>query len=157
MHGFALAVLGFGIPTGPVVVPRDVLECPAQSFAMPLRLAPEVQGKVRQIRVFVSQDRGKTWEHYKDYKPAAEKVTYHAPEDGLYWFALQLVFNDGNRDPVEVDDLVPVRKVYVNTEGRTIKVQKSYGELQRENQDLRKTLEELRKKVAALESRDKKK
>jgi hypothetical protein len=79
-------------------------------------------------------------------------VTFTAPRDGLYWFAVQTVRKDGRREPVNLDALAPVRKVYVNTERKPVKAQKFYDELQREAEDLRKAVEQLQKRIKELES-----
>ncbi|HEV3257211.1 MAG TPA: hypothetical protein VG013_10050 [Gemmataceae bacterium] len=152
MHGFALVVLGLGLAADPIKLPRDVEEIQTQEFAMPLRFDPDRQGSVRQVRLYVSVDRGKTWRHEKDYKPTDKRVTFSAPRDGLYWFAVQVVLKDGKKEPAVRDNLAPAMKVFVNTERKALKPQKSYEELQREVEDLGKTVDKLQKRIKELES-----
>lgn len=152
MHGFTLAFLGFALSADAVELRKGEFEIQSRRFAMPLMYQTDKKDNIECTRLFVSEDRGKSWKHEKDYKPTVERVTFTAPDDGLYWFALQIVFKDGKSKPDELDDLEPVMKVYVNTERRTIKVRKSYGELQREVEELQKTVEKLQKKIKKLEA-----
>jgi hypothetical protein len=79
-------------------------------------------------------------------------VTFTAPEDRLYWFALQLVYKDGHSEPADVEDLQANMKVYVNTTGRTLKVRKSSGELLQEVEELRTKVERLEQRIKELEA-----
>ncbi len=135
-----------------VELPNDVYEIETRQFAIPIRSKPDELAKMKKVRLFVSEDRGKSWKHKKDYKPTDKRAIFTAPHDGQYWFAVQVVLKDGNREPAERDDLVPAMKVFVNSERRTLKTQKSYEELQREVEQLRKTVEQLQTKIKQLES-----
>ena len=76
---------------------------------------------------------------------------FNAPEDGLYWFAVQFVDKDGKSEPADLKKLHVDVKVFVNTSGKAVKMRKSYAELQSENDELRKKVEELEKKLAERE------
>jgi hypothetical protein len=152
MYGFMLAFLGLALAADPIELPKDVAEIQTRDFAMPLRFNANVLAKIEKVRLFVSEDRGKTWKHEKDYKRTDERVTYTAERDGQYWFALQVEFTDGTSDPAKVEALTPAMKVYVNTARKVLKGQKSYEELLREVEELRATVEQLQKKVKELEA-----
>jgi hypothetical protein len=152
MHGFALVFLGTVLAAGPVDLPKDVFEIQTREFAFPVLCDPKQQDKIARIRLFVSEDRGKTWKHHKDCKPTDAEVPFTAPQDGFFWFALQIEFKDGKSDPAELTDLTPCQKIYVNSELKTLKVHKSYEELFREVEELRKTVEQLQKKIKELEA-----
>jgi hypothetical protein len=150
MQGFVLLFLSLFVDIHPVELPRDLHEIQTQRFAMPIGVANNLHDTIEQIRLFVSEDQGKTWRHKKDYKPSDKQVLFTAPRDGIYWFALQVVLKDGSQIPDDLDDLVAT-KVCVNSERRSLKTQKSYEELQREVEQLRRTVEELQKKIKQLE------
>ncbi len=152
MHGFTLVFLGFIVFMDPVELYKDEHEIRTRHFALPLMYQTDKTDNIKCIKLFVSEDRGKSWKHERDYKPTADKVTFLAPDDGLYWFAVQIVFKDGKSQPDELDELEPAMKVYVNTERRAIKVRKSYGELQREVEELQKTVEKLQKTIKKMEA-----
>jgi hypothetical protein len=116
MHGLALMLLTVTPSLDPAELSRDATEVQSRDFAMPLTLDPDRRDTVKEIRLFVSEDRGKTWKHEKDYKPTDKRVLFSAPRDGVYWFAVQVVSKDGKKDPAELNDLTPAQKVYVNTQ-----------------------------------------
>src|SRR5262245_20217616 len=152
MQGLALALVGVCLAAEPIELDKDVEEMPTRDFAMPLRLAPDRKERVERIRLFVSEDRGKTWKHEKDYKPSDTEVVFSAPRDGLYWFALQVVLKDGKSEPPKLEELPAAMKVYINSQRKALKPKKSYEELQNEVWELRGLVEELRKRIKRLES-----
>jgi hypothetical protein len=151
MHGFALAFLGLAFAADPIELPKDVFEMDARELAFPVVCDPERRDKIARIRLYVSEDRGKTWKHHKDCKPTDELLPFTAPRDGLYWFALQVELKDGKSEPADVASLTPAMKIYVNTERKALKAAKSYEDLQREVEELRKTVEQLQKRIKELE------
>lgn len=152
MLGFVWVILAPLLDAKYKELPRDVYLIQTRKFAMPLGIAPAYKDKIETLRFFVSKDQGKTWKHKKDYKPRDKEIIFTAPRDGHYWFALQIVLKDGSKKPDDLEDLDPMRKVYVNSERRPLKPQKSYEELQSEVEQLRRTIEELQKKLDQLES-----
>jgi hypothetical protein len=55
--------------------------------------------RVRETRVFVSRDEGRTWELAVTAPPDRPDQTYTFPADGVYWFYPVKVFKDGTQDP----------------------------------------------------------
>jgi hypothetical protein len=137
----------------PIELASDVHEIQTRQFAMPLKLDPESEHSIKRMRLFVSQDQGKTWKHQNDYDRNDTQAIFKAEVDGEYWFALQVESNDGTNDPARVDALTPRIKVYVNTEGKRLNSQKSSEGLQREVEGLRNRVEQLEKKLNELETR----
>lgn len=152
MHGFALSFLCLALATDPVELPSDTKEIQMRRFVMPFAINPDRKDAILRVRLFVSENRGKTWEHVKDYEPSDKQANFTAERDGHFWFALQVELKDGKREPEEKGALIPAIKVYVNTEREALKVPKSNEELQHEIEELRKTVEQLRQKVKELEA-----
>jgi hypothetical protein len=153
MHGLALVCASILCAAEPVELPKDVWEMDSREFAMPIRIIPDKAEKINCLRLYMSEDSGKTWKHVKDGKPTDDRFTYKASKDGLYWFALQVEYLDGKCEPAELNQLVPAQKVYVNTERKALKPQKSYEDLVSEVEELRKTVDQLKKRVADLEGK----
>jgi septal ring factor EnvC (AmiA/AmiB activator) len=118
---------------------------------MPLISAPATKDTIKRVRLFVSEDRGKTWKHENDFKVSDEKATFTARRDGLYYFAIQMVMKDGKRMPDNRRALSPTMKVYVNSQQKTLRVQKSLVDLEKEVNELRKTVEQLQERLKKLE------
>jgi hypothetical protein len=131
---------------------RESYEIRTRQFAMPVRIDPGRRDEIETIRLYVSEDEGKTWTYKKELKPTDNSVNYWASHDGLYWFAIQPVLKNEKCSPAKPDDLVPAMKVYVNTEGRALKFPESHDELQREVEQLRKTVQQLQEKIEQLKS-----
>ena len=53
----------------------------------------------REIRLFVSLDRGTLWRHVQSVQPAAGRFDFQANGDGEYWFAVRTLDGQGNLQP----------------------------------------------------------
>ena len=69
--------------------------------------------RIRELRLFVSRDRGKTWQLSGRITPDQTSFVFRAPEDGLFWFSVLVVEKDGSTDPPRETDLQPGLKVRV--------------------------------------------
>jgi hypothetical protein len=128
MHGLALMVLGIvfscdatdqakdiALSSDAIELERGVTEIQSRGFRIPFRIDPARVLKTDHVSLYVSEDRGKTWKRLQDRKPRDNEFTFVAPKDGLYWFAVQIVLQDGKAEPPAPDDFVPSLKVNVNT------------------------------------------
>src|SRR5262245_5034422 len=135
MNAFAVAVLGLSLAQDPTkTLPEDVVDIPSRQFAFPLNIQPGRKDGIAVIRLYVSEDRGKTWKQSAEGKPSDDRIEFTAAQDGMYWFALQVVLKDGKREPKEVSELRPEMKVLVNTAKKADRPPKpkTNEELQRE-------------------------
>jgi hypothetical protein len=146
--GTVLAALSFVLSANRPRLTGDVFEINSRGVRLPVKQSEAARGRIKQIRFFVSKDQGKSWRHEGDAEPTDTFVEFHAPEDGLYWFSLQVVYKDGTREPADLKNLSVDKKVFLNTSGKPAPVQKSHSELVRENEELRKKLKELENKLA---------
>jgi hypothetical protein len=157
MYRFAIVFAGLGLFTQQVELPKDVHVLPKKTFQVPIHIEADKRENLELVKIYVSEDRGKTWKLQKEGKSTAKKLMITVLDDGLYWFALQTMTKDGQFEPADPDDFEPSLKVFVNTTGRDLKVQKSYGDLLRETEELQRKLEQLQKKIDEIESNQKKK
>src|ERR1017187_6052148 len=75
-------------------MPSDLHELNARDIQIPVMVAEASRDKIERISVFVSEDQGKTWKLLKEVGPNIQNVYFHAPRDGLYYFALQTLGKD---------------------------------------------------------------
>jgi tetratricopeptide (TPR) repeat protein len=127
-------------------------EITTSSFTMPLRITYKQPEKIVSLRLLLSEDKGKTWKHVKDYKPSDERVFFTAPRDGSYWFSIQATIKDGDSERASSEIPSHTMKVYVNTKGTPHKAEKTNEEPQAEVERLRMTVQNLEKKIKELES-----
>jgi Aspartyl protease len=128
-----------------------IFETAAREFKFPLIIDPDRAAAIDRLRFFVSDDRGKTWKHNRDYEPGAGNVIFKAPRDGEYWFALQVALKDGGANPADLEQLTPAHKVRVGVLAQPAKPANEDG-AQRRPEDLFKEIELLKKRVEKLES-----
>jgi hypothetical protein len=143
MVGVALALLAIALSGEPVEVVCDngdiqmdqgvdgqvILESTEQvstihtrRFNLPFVIAMDVQDQIENLKLFVSVDGGKSWKIEKNCKPTDKCVLFEAPNDGVYWFVLQVVYKNGKCEPEIVDRRARyVRKVYVDSEHKVLK------------------------------------
>jgi hypothetical protein len=155
-------------------VEKDFKEMNVRSIVIPLKFNPAKREKIAKVTLFISEDRGKTWQAEGDYGPKMggnaltdfvnswpdrgahgpddTEIKFSAPHDGLYWFALQIEWKDGTKEPAKMADAQSILKVYINSEQKVLKPQSPPEDIRRELEELRKTVEELKRKIAELEA-----
>ena len=69
------------------------------AFQIPLDIEPAVRQQLKEIRLFVSRDQGKTWQQRESAKPEQNGFVFHATEDGQYWFCVAAVDLQGRQEP----------------------------------------------------------
>ncbi len=116
-----------------------------RSLSVPVKFV-ERRSDLRQMILYVSSDRGRTWTESAVAPPDKESFPFYAPTDGMYWMKLCAVYRDGTRSPADVskgeaalkilvDTLKPVvRIVSAERQGDSIAVR---WEIQEEHPDLR--------------------
>lgn len=95
-------------------IPRDVMN--TRDFQIALEVDKKQKPAVKAISVYYSTDQGKTWVHYKDYKPNQESIRIKLDDDGEYSFSLRVKFADGSASPENLSGLTPSRIIVVDTE-----------------------------------------
>jgi beta-lactamase regulating signal transducer with metallopeptidase domain len=94
----------------------NVLQVNQRTFKIPFQVSPE-ERRVREIKLFVSRDCGRTWEQTARAAPDQKEFTFNAPADGTYWFTVATVDDTGRQSPAEVSATVPALQVVVDTKG----------------------------------------
>jgi RNA polymerase sigma factor (sigma-70 family) len=62
----------------------------SRSLNIPLRVRPTPGQSIGQVRLLMSADRGKSWKTVAEVSPDTEAIRFHAPSDGVYWFAVEV-------------------------------------------------------------------
>ncbi len=97
----------------PVPTDEDVCVVPGMRFKFPVRVRAGYQDKLRELRLFVSADQGRTWRLAQTIKPGEDGFRFTAPRPGVYWFRLQSIHKDGAHEPPEVRGTTADQKVLV--------------------------------------------
>src|SRR5213075_1989314 len=82
------------IPAAPVYTNKP-------RFRIPFRYdAAEMQSLgAKEIRLFVSRDRGANWQQVQSVAPEAAKFNFQAPSDGEYWFFVRTLDGKNKQHP----------------------------------------------------------
>lgn len=91
-------------------------------FQIPIRVHQERKDQIKEIILYVSKDRGKTWEIHTREKPNQEAFTFLAKEDGAYWFSIGVVDLKGRQEPPDIARAQVGQKVLVDTQKPEIKL-----------------------------------
>jgi hypothetical protein len=81
-----------------------------------LHIDPERKAQIKEIRLFQSWNKGKTWERIATVKPDQASITVKTSRDGEVWFTLQIFDQNGLPDVVDLSKSVSL-KVRIDTEG----------------------------------------
>jgi hypothetical protein len=154
--GLCLLLLGVvdPFPQDPVPPDPDAYSIHSRSFKIPLQVDPARADDISQITLFVSSDRGQTWQEVETVRPGKEFFRFVAPGEGPYWFTTQVVTKVGLRDPEDVSKPSSILKVMVDTRPPP-KVVAKPSPSRPDDSDLRARVERLEKRLAELEERQK--
>jgi hypothetical protein len=88
----------------------------ARRFEFPLFVQPDRLEEIRQINLFISWDRGKTWKKVASASASQKAIRYTAPRDGLAWFTLQVTYKDDRVEPARLGmEGYNIQKVLIDT------------------------------------------
>jgi hypothetical protein len=87
-----------------------------RSFRMPVAVSPADRNALKCLRLFVSTDQGKTWQMWSEISPDTPHFEFTAPQDGTYWFQVQVEDKAGRREPRHPFRELPAVRVRVDTQ-----------------------------------------
>lgn len=89
-------------------------------FRIPVEISKDKIPLIQELRLYVSTDRGRTWDMVKVAKPTQEHFTFRAQSDGEYWFTLAHVDQQGRVEPADVTKEPAGLRVVLDTKSPTI-------------------------------------
>jgi hypothetical protein len=102
-------------PAGAQAPPGKIFYSKQLVFRIPFETDPGSR-KLQQIQLYASSDLGKSWHPYANATPDRPGFEFHAEKDGIYWFALRTIDQDGKTYPATLDGLQVGLKVCVDTQ-----------------------------------------
>jgi hypothetical protein len=91
-------------------------------FKIPFAAGPGQQ-RLKQLQLFVSTDRGKTWEPSATASPVQKYFQFMTDRDGLFWFTVQTLDVDGVLYPKSLEGAQPSLKVLVDSVAPVVKLE----------------------------------
>src|SRR5947209_6928228 len=101
-------------PAGAQESGSDLLYSRFTHFRIPFQAGPGEQ-RLKQLQLFFSTDRGRTWQPSATAPPDQGYFQFLSERDGLYWFAVQTLDQDGRYFPPNMNGAQPSLKVIVDT------------------------------------------
>ncbi len=87
-----------------------------QRFPIPFSINPGDEQRVREVRLSVSEDQGRSWRFYRSVMPQDKYFDFTCQRDGSYWFIVQTLHTDGTLLPPQLENVPPGLKVIVDTQ-----------------------------------------
>ncbi len=112
-------VLGWLLLGGTCVLGQDdpgVSYVRKQRFPIPFNITPGDEQRVREVRLSVSEDQGRSWRFYRSVLPQDKYFDFSCQRDGMYWFIVQTLHTDGTLLPPHLDNVPAGLKVVVDTQ-----------------------------------------
>lgn len=105
-------VVALALAPGGEPVP-ELHKVPGPAFLIPCKV--QLADQVAEVHLYVSADRGKTWQLYEEITPDKQAFTFVAKKAGEYWFAPRVKKKDGTLLPGDVAELAATQRVAVAT------------------------------------------
>jgi hypothetical protein len=120
------AVLAFACPTAAFAQappPEETYYLARSGLFIPFTADQGVR-RIREIRLYISEDQGNTWTPGPSALPSDGGFKYQVQHDGTYWFTVQTIDVDGRAYPAQITRGVPPGvKVVVDTQPPVITLQ----------------------------------
>ncbi len=84
-------------------------------FTIPFRITPEKRPLVREALLYLSKDRGKSWQLHSRLPANHEGFLFQATQDGPHWFSVGLLDLNGRHEPANIHSAPVGQKVLVDT------------------------------------------
>jgi hypothetical protein len=101
-------------------LPPEIMPMKDRAIQIPIVLNRPQQ--VRELMLFVSSDQGKTWKQEAWATPDKQFFPFYAKEDGIYWFQVCIIDQNGRRDPPDLNQLKPGLMVLIDTQPPILKI-----------------------------------
>jgi hypothetical protein len=101
--------------------PSDVVPMNFRNLKIPVRLDGQ-KDRVKELLLFSSTDEGRTWNQAAVTTPDKDGFVFVAPADGVYWFNVVVVDQQGNRSPKDIYNRPPDQKILIDTVKPTIRI-----------------------------------
>jgi hypothetical protein len=97
----------------------DIIYSRFHHFRIPFQAGPGEQ-RLKQLQLFFSTDQGRSWKADAIAPPEQRFFRFMSERDGLYWFTVQTLDQEGRYYPVSMDAAQPSLKVVVDTQAPVI-------------------------------------
>lgn len=109
------------LATGPAQN-SDLVPINKRNFKIPILIEPSKRAQIKLLKLYVSNDEGKSWAEASVRTPDQDHFAYYAPADGVYWFTVAVVDQKDRQTPPDPYKVPPNQKILVDTLPPEIKI-----------------------------------
>ena len=102
--------------------PPDVVYTNLRTGRIPSVVNPDRAAEIREMQLFMSPDRGRTWNQVDKITPDKDGFSYSTPSDGEYWYHVVVVSQQGKQEPADLYKTPPMMKLVVDTKPPELKI-----------------------------------
>ncbi len=92
----------------------DLVTMPDRDISIPIRFEAGERAQIKELLLFVSRNQGGSWEQEARATPNQNAFVFRAPDDGIYWFNVMVIDQQGRRDPEDIYAVAPGLKVLID-------------------------------------------
>ena len=111
----AAVLVGVGVESRAMASAVEPIFSRDKAFRIPFYIEPAEVGRITEVELLVSKDRGGSWTKVSSAPPAQKWFTFRTTGDGDYWFAVRTTDRQGRLYPGTNSPLVPGLKVIVDS------------------------------------------
>src|SRR5690349_12552404 len=89
----------------------DLVPINNHSFKIPILIEPSKRPQIKLLRLFVSSDEGRSWSEASVRAPESDHFPFYAATDGVYWFTVAVVDQQGHQLPPDPYQATPNQKI----------------------------------------------
>lgn len=97
-------------------LPADVAALNQRAIQIPIEFNAGRRREIKELLLFVSVDQGRNWTQEAVALPTDEAFNFYAPRDGIYWFSVCVIDQNGRREPIDINAAPPGLKVLIDTQ-----------------------------------------
>jgi hypothetical protein len=103
--------------------PNEVIPLNQLKLTFPIQVKAEARSQISQFVLYVSSDRGRTWQQSAAVPSDKNEFIFYAPQDGEYWLRVATINRQGKQEPENVyAERSPPQKVLIDTQRPIIRL-----------------------------------
>ncbi len=96
-------------------VGQDIWYTNERVFEIPINMTPALKQEIKGLVLYVSANKGGSWEEATRVTPEAKSFVVRTPTDGEFWYRVACINRAGNQDPPNIFDAPETKKIIVDT------------------------------------------
>src|SRR5436309_9860751 len=96
-------------------VAQDAWYTNERHFKIPITIAPALRPEIKGMILYVSRNKGQSWEQEAHIAAEDDGFVVHAPADGEAWYRVASINRAGVQDPANIFNAAETKKIIIDT------------------------------------------